>query len=259
MRFAFILFFIVHWSGLCFSQGSLYPCIREGKAGYCNEAGEVKIPCVYDRALPFKGPLAAVEINGIWWMIHLSGLHRFNSHISASETPPIPERGLYKIQYFDPIFADVTEYYNRNGLPVKPLENGNPYLDTAAYEIFELQKAISLAKSKLGTPYGLNGMDCSGFIRFIFNSFGIILPYYTYEIAEKGREISYKEAKPGDLVLFTGSNPTDRKVGHIGMIIEVKGKTIQFIHASTSKGVSINRLKDSYYQTRFLGIRRIFD
>lgn len=259
MRFAFVLILVVQFSELSFSQTRLSPCKREGKSGFCTESGEVKIPCIYDQALPFTGPLAAVEIKGFWWMIHQSGLLRFNTHIYAHDAPPTLERGLYKVQYFDPIFADVTEYYNRNGLPVKPLENGNPYLDTTAYEIFEQQKAINIAQSKLGTPYGQNGMDCSGFIRFIFSSFGIILPYYTYEIAGKGREISQNEAKPGDLVLFTGSNPADQKVGHIGMIIGGKGNAIQFIHASSSKGVSINRLKDSYYQTRFLGLRRLFD
>lgn len=259
MRFALIFILLIHFSKFGFSQERLFPCNREGKSGYCNELGEVKIPCVYAQTLPFDGPLAAVEINGIWWMIHRSGLLRFNTHIYSSDPPPKPEKGLYKVQYFDPIFSDVTEYYNRNGLPVKPLENGNPYMDTTAYEIFQPQKAITIAKSKLGTPYGQEGLDCSGFIRFIFNSFGIVLPFYTYEIAERGRTIDLKEARPGDLVFFTGSNPADRKAGHIGMIIEGKGNNLQFIHASSSKGVSINLLKDTYYQARFLGFRRIFD
>ena len=50
------------------------------------------------------------------------------------------------------------------------------------------------------------------------------------------------------LSLFTGSDAKHSKLaGHVGIITENKGGDISFIHASTSKGVVLNKLSDSYY------------
>jgi hypothetical protein len=256
-RWIFLLFFGIQFRG--FSQVGLFPCGGEGKFGFCDEAGKAVIEPIFEKVQPFQGYLAPVSIEGIWWMINQFGLHRFNSRLSSDGPAPILERGLYKVEYFDPIFANVTEYYNQRGLPVKLLESTNPYLDTLPYLIFNPAEATRLAQSKLGLPYGFEGLDCSGFIRFIFSNFGIVLPYYTREIAEKGRPIGEQQLKIGDLILFKGANLNDPTPNHVGMVFSVKGKEVKFIHASTSKGISINSLTDGYYKSRLLRFRRIFD
>jgi cell wall-associated NlpC family hydrolase len=130
--------------------------------------------------------------------------------------------------------------------------------DTIIYTMFNVSDAIARAKLKLGTPYGIDNLDCSGYIRYIFSPFGINLPYYAREISEVGREIPVGKVKPGDLIFFAGSAATDKTVNHVGMVISVKGPEIEFIHASTSKGVTINKSSDPYYKVRYLFSRRIF-
>ena len=237
----------------------LRPC-REGELfGYCNPQGEVKIPYQYQKAGPFSGNVAPVVRDDMyWWFINKEGNICFNSRRWSDQSPSQPSGGLYKVAYFDPIFANVTEYYNRNGLPVKVWKEDSLHADTIPYKIFSFLKAQTRAKAKLGTPYIEGQMDCSGFIRYIYEDFGIILPYYAREIAESGREISLNQIKPGDLVFFSGSNKGDKTVQHVGMVTSVKGQQIEFIHASTSKGVSLNFNTDAYYKERFLFARRIF-
>lgn len=242
-----------------FAQERLFPCNRGDKMGFCNEQGQVKIEAVYEKVLPFSGPLAAVSIDGFWWFINQKGLLRFNSRGYDHESAPQPEKGIYRVSYFDPIFADVTEYYNKNGLPVKLLEPVNPDLDTLSYSMFNAPEAVQLAQTKLGIPYGTDGLDCSGFVRFIYGNFGIVLPYFTKEIITKGHTIPISEGKPGDLIFFRGANAFDPTPNHVGMIVSVSGGKTKFIHASTSKGICQNITTDSYFKPRFLECRRIFD
>lgn len=237
----------------------LRPC-REGDLfGYCDPAGKVILPHLYQKAGPFSGNIAPVVIqDGYWWYINRDGALRFNTRRWADQIPLFPEKGLFKVSYFDPIFAQVTEYYNKEGLPVKVFKEDSLSGDTIPYRIFRYSDAAQLARSKLGTPYGMDQLDCSGFIRFIFQPFGIVLPYYAREIAESGREIDREKIKPGDLVFFAGSNAQDKTVNHVGFVLSVKDKEIEFIHSSTSKGVVINKSSDPYYKVRYLFARRIF-
>jgi hypothetical protein len=235
------------------------PCRNGDLFGYCDPTGKVLLPHVYQKAGPFYGNIAPVVIqDGYWWYINKEGHLRFNTHRWADQVPLFPEKGLYKVSYFDPIFAQVTEFYNKNGLPVKVWREDSLSADTIPYKIFQFSEAAQLAKSRLGTPYGQDQMDCSGFIRFIFQPFGIVLPYYAREIAEAGREIDRTKIKPGDLVFFAGSNAQDKTVNHVGFVLSTKANEIEFIHASTSKGVVVNKSTDPYYKIRFLFARRIF-
>jgi hypothetical protein len=237
----------------------LRPC-KEGELfGYCNPQGLVKIPHQFHKAGPFSGNIAPVVRDDMyWWFLHKDGHFCFNSRKWSDQPPLQSTGGLYKVAYFDPVFANVVEYYNRNGLPVKVWKEDSLQADTIPYFIFSFQKAAQRAKAKLGTPYAEGQLDCSGFIRYIYEPFGIQLPYFAREIAETGREIPLQHIQPGDLIFFSGSALQDKTVQHVGMVLSVKGKQIEFIHASTSKGVSINFNTDAYYKERFLFVRRIF-
>jgi cell wall-associated NlpC family hydrolase len=249
-----LLFPISGWT-----QQRLSPCSNADLWGYCEPGGSVVIPQIYKKAADFQqylGPV--VREDGNWWMVNSKGILCFNSRRWENEPPPRPEKGLYKVSWFDPIFANITEYYTRYGLPVKVADEAKISGDTIEYQIFNFAQALKIAQSKLGNPYGADQLDCSGFIRFIFGQFGMTLPYFTREIAERGRDISLREAKPGDLIFFSGANEYDRTPGHVGMITSLKGNVAEFIHASTSKGVCMNKNTDPYYKKRFLFVRRIF-
>lgn len=101
------------------------------------------------------------------------------------------------------------------------------------------------------------GMDCSGFVKTAFNQFKIDLPRTSREMASRGERISSSEAKPGDLIFF--KNGGSRVINHVGIVIEVDGDDIRFIHSATSKGVSINSTKEAYYSRGFVQINRVYD
>lgn len=129
--------------------------------------------------------------------------------------------------------------------------------DTDSYVAEQL---INVASDNLGTHYRAGGttsagFDCSGLMYSTFKKFDIILPRSSYEMAEAGEQIDLANAKKGDLIFFI--NRGQRRINHVGMIVEVNGDDIKFIHSATSGGVIISSLKESYYERTFKQINRI--
>ena len=121
----------------------------------------------------------------------------------------------------------------------------------------------AFAETLVGTAYKYgsakkeNGFDCSGFINYVFNHFKISVPRTTVDFTNAGREVSIKESKKGDLILFTGSDAAGGVVGHMGIVTENKKNNFSFIHASTSSGVIVSAL-NSYFIPRFVKVIRVF-
>ena len=94
------------------------------------------------------------------------------------------------------------------------------------------------------------GVDCSGFVQRTFKDrFGKSIPRTTKALASAGKQISKKRLRPGDLVFFkTGWN-----VRHVGIYY---GNN-KFLHASTSEGVTITSLSNSYWKKKYWQSRRI--
>ncbi|MXV49921.1 hypothetical protein GS399_02980 [Pedobacter sp. HMF7647] len=124
---------------------------------------------------------------------------------------------------------------------------------------------VSYALTLKGTPYVPGsidpqyGLDCSGFITHVFNHFNISVPRRTFDFKNAEKKISISEAQAGDIILFTGSDQTQKIPGHMG-IITAKSKDIQFVHASSglTHSVTTSTLSDSYFKSRFLAIVRVF-
>jgi cell wall-associated NlpC family hydrolase len=127
------------------------------------------------------------------------------------------------------------------------------------------QQVIDFAKTLIGTPYRYAstdpkvGFDCSGFITYIFSHFKIIVPRSSIDFTNVGKEISTDNAKPGDLILFTGTDSTEKFVGHMGLIVSNQNKQLEFIHSTSGKkhGVTITPFNE-YYKSRFVKTVRIF-
>jgi len=64
-----------------------------------------------------------------------------------------------------------------------------------------------------------------------------------------GRTIPKDSAKPGDLVLFTGTDSTERFVGHMGIITSNQNGAIEFIHSTSGKAFSLSSLSISFITT----------
>ena len=126
---------------------------------------------------------------------------------------------------------------------------------------------VAFAQTLIGTKYKYastnphEGFDCSGFITYVFNHFNIEVPRSSVDFTHVGKEIPRSEAKPGDLILFTGTDSTIRTVGHMGIIVSDKNEDkLQFIHSTSGKAYSVVITQlDKFYEGRFVKIIRIFD
>ncbi|MDF9844886.1 lipoprotein Spr [Paenibacillus sp. PastF-1] len=122
----------------------------------------------------------------------------------------------------------------------------------SAFADSKMDKVIDKA---IGTKYvsggvSTNGFDCSGFTMYVFDKIGINLPHQSGSQYQMGTAISRDNLREGDLVFF---NTSGRGVSHVGIYVG-DGK---FAHASSSKGVTISSLSDSYYVNRYVGAKRI--
>jgi cell wall-associated NlpC family hydrolase len=121
---------------------------------------------------------------------------------------------------------------------------------------------ISFARKHLSVRYRsggttTRGFDCSGFTRFCFSKFGISLPHSSAAQGNVGQAVEQENAKPGDLILFKGHSSGSSHIGHVGLITEVIGDRIKFIHSAWNGGVRYDYLNADYYQRRFVGVRRV--
>ena len=118
---------------------------------------------------------------------------------------------------------------------------------------------IKFAKTLIGIPYRYassnpeKGFDCSGFVNYVFDNFGFKVPRSSREFPKAGTPVQLENAKVGDILIFTGSNPKVRSIGHVGIVYSVDGEDIKFIHSSSGKaqGVTITEM-NSYYKSRFM-------
>lgn len=110
----------------------------------------------------------------------------------------------------------------------------------------------------LGTPYlwggtTTSGFDCSGFIVYLLKKFNVDdLPRTSQSQAKVGTPVAKENLRAGDLVFF---NTSGKGISHAGIYIGDG----EFAHSSSSKGVRITKLTDSYYQGRYVTARRVVD
>lgn len=115
---------------------------------------------------------------------------------------------------------------------------------------------IDSARTYMGVKYvyggtTASGFDCSGYTQKVFSDAGKSLPRTTGEQYATGTPVSKSNLETGDLVFF---NTSGKGVSHVGIYIGSNN----FIHASTSKGVSIASINDpAYWGSRYIGARRV--
>lgn len=116
------------------------------------------------------------------------------------------------------------------------------------------EELIAYAYTYLGTPYvyggsSYSGTDCSGFTMAVFAKFGYSLSHGASDQYYAATSVSSEERQAGDLVFFD----TFGGISHVGIYLGGG----QFIHASSSGGVKVNSLYESYYAACYLGAGRI--
>ena len=155
--------------------------------------------------------------------------------------------GGYKVQY-----NGLTGYIRSDLLELteKPKTNTGGAVSAG-------QQLVDLAKQYLGTPYVWGGMsesgfDCSGFVNYVYDAYGVDLERVAQSIYSKnGTYVEKSDLRAGDLVFFGYSGTS---ITHVGMYIGGG----QFIHASSGSGkVVITELSSNYYTRMYVGAKRI--
>ncbi|MDQ0857865.1 C40 family peptidase [Bacillus sp. V2I10] len=158
--------------------------------------------------------------------------------------------------YFGPITKSaVIKFQKAKGLKADGIAGKNTYkaLGKQASQPVYKSNIVTTAKKYLNVPYVWGGMspkgfDCSGYLNYVFNeSAGKKLPRTVADIYKQGVKVSSPQV--GDLVFFETYKPG---ASHAGIYL---GNN-QFIHSSSSKGVSITSMNNSYWSERYLGAKR---
>lgn len=118
---------------------------------------------------------------------------------------------------------------------------------------------VDEAISWIGTPYAYAksdkgvGTDCSGMVLAVYEKIANVkIPRNSAKQAEFCTELKPEEVSIGDLVFFaTGSDPD--RISHVGIMVD----EVNFVHASTKKGVVISRIDTPYYIRTFKKFGRI--
>ncbi|MDN4573506.1 peptidase P60 [Pandoraea cepalis] len=97
-----------------------------------------------------------------------------------------------------------------------------------------------------------SGLDCSGFVRYVFqDTLNFMLPRRAEEMSQVGERIAKTDLKPGDLVFF---NTMRRSFSHVGIYIGGD----KFVHAPATGGkIRVEDLRESYWSARYNGARRV--
>ena len=120
----------------------------------------------------------------------------------------------------------------------------------------ELYKEL---KRWLGTPYVYaahtcgEGTDCSGMVMEVYlKVYGIKVHRNSARMLEENcKPIDVDKLREGDLVFFITSS--DGHVSHVGIYL----KDYKFVHASSSRGVAVDDLRQNYYATHFYTAARV--
>lgn len=124
---------------------------------------------------------------------------------------------------------------------------------TKAAEIIDFAKTLVGVRYRYASSNPNQGFDCSGFVSYVFSNFGFKVPRSSPEFASTGTPVKLSNAKVGDVLIFTGSNPRYRRIGHVGIVHSIEDGQIKFIHSTSGKsnGVTVTEFND-YYRSRFI-------
>ncbi|MFC4766107.1 NlpC/P60 family protein [Effusibacillus consociatus] len=157
--------------------------------------------------------------------------------------------------YFGPITKEaVIRFQQVNGLSADGIVGRNTF--QVLKKRMLQSDIVATAQQYIGVPYrwggnSPSGFDCSGFSSYVFAQNGLTLPRVSADQYNAGVSVGKNQLEVGDLVFFTTYKPGP---SHLGIYIGGG----QFIHASSSKGVTISYLSNPYYTDRYIGAKRYF-
>lgn len=128
---------------------------------------------------------------------------------------------------------------------------------TIAYTNDIGRQLVKEAQRWLGSPYRFggherSGTDCSGLVMEVYNrTLGIALPRSSADQRTFATDIHRNALRHGDLIFFAPGG--HGRISHVGIYIGDN----RMIHASSSKGVIVSDINDSYWQRNYVSSGRI--
>jgi len=118
--------------------------------------------------------------------------------------------------------------------------------------------AARTAERFVGIPYRwggdtvVDGMDCSGFVRAVYNLCGVNIPRTSREQFRVGENVGKTDLQDGDLVFFGASGD---EINHVGIYVG-NGR---FVHAPRrGDDIKVSTLDENYFAKKFIGAKRYF-
>ncbi len=142
---------------------------------------------------------------------------------------------------------------------VEPLEGPSveaaPAPAPVSAVIPERGRIEAVAASWLGIPYRYGGVDrqgidCSALVQCILGDLGESVPRTVRDLTRIGTEIPRSDLGGGDLVFF---RLAAGRIDHVGIALDAD----RFVHASSSRGVVIDRIADRWFARRLTSVRRV--
>jgi lipoprotein Spr len=155
----------------------------------------------------------------------------------------------------------VTTASANNSYPAADLERGDwlqlkySVILNSSPENLSNTSLLKLIDEWWGTRYSMggttkDGIDCSAFTQIIMgNVYGISLPRNSGDQYRSSQQIEDDQLQEGDLVFFANG----RSISHVGVYL----MNNKFVHASTSQGVIVSDLNESYWKAKYKGAGRV--
>lgn len=166
--------------------------------------------------------------------------------------------GVYHFDLLMKTRAQCNKFGRRSGYAI--IGNGTGFKQVTDSGSSKADKVIKKAKTYIGKVkyvYGASSpqsgkSDCSGFISYVFKkAAGKSVGRTALAQSQKGKKVSKGSLKKGDLVIFQGTYKSG--ASHVGIYIG-SGK---FIHCSSSEGVKVSNLSNTYYAQHWMQGRRV--
>lgn len=118
---------------------------------------------------------------------------------------------------------------------------------------------VAQSRALLGVPYvwaGASpdrGVDCSGFVQYVFGRFGLSLPHSAAQLATLGQSVpsDTSSMRPGDLMVF--STRQSRRISHVGIYLGGG----RMIHASSVRRQVVEVNVANYRGLALRDVRRV--